>query len=66
MEKVFTHAFIKNNQLTLVFMTGDVATYRLAKKQPDQYVCSYGMMAVIDGTVFLYNMERNYSFKIRG
>lgn len=65
MEKVFTHAFIKNNQLTLVFMTGDTATYRLANKQHDQYVCSYGMMAVVDNTIFLYNMEKNHHFRIK-
>lgn len=66
MEKVFIHAFIKDNQLTLVFSEGDVATYRLADKQNDGYVCAYGTMTIMDGTIFLYNMEKNYHFKIRG
>lgn len=65
-DKVFTHAFIKNNRLVLVFGMDGQAEYRLKERHPDKYVCSIGKYTVDKGHIFLSSIEGDHHYILKG
>lgn len=66
MGNIFTHAFIKNNRLVLVFGPDESAEYRLKNQHKDQYVCSIGEYVVDDGHIFLQSIEGDHHYILKG
>lgn len=62
---IFTHAFIKNNKLVLVFGADSSAEYRLKNKHDDKYVCAIGQYTVDKGVIFLSSLEGDYKYIIK-
>ena len=63
---VFTHAFIKEGRLVLVFDSQNSAEYRLKNKHADQYVCAIGTFVIDRGHVFLSSIEGDHHYAIKG
>ena len=66
MGNIFTHAFIKNNKLVLVFGADSSAEYRLKNQHKDQYVCAIGTYSVDVGHIYLSSIEGEYRFILKG
>ena len=65
MDSIFTHAFIKDNKLVLVFGATESAEYRLKNKHDDKYVCAIGRYIVDKGVIFLSSIEGDYKYIIK-
>ena len=66
MDSIFTHAFIKNGRLVLVFGENESAEYRLHNKHKDQYVCAIGKYTVDKGHIFLSSIEGDHHYILKG
>lgn len=64
-DKVFTHAFIKNNRLVLVFGMDGQAEYRLKNNHTDKYVCAIGRYTVYKGVIFLSSIEGEHRYILK-
>lgn len=63
---IFTHAFIKNNRLVLVFGANESAEYRLKNQHPNKYVCAIGTYSVDNGHIFLSSIEGDHHYLLKG
>ena len=63
---VFTHAFIKEGKLVLVFGANETAEYRLKNKHADSYVCAIGTYSVDNNHIFLSSIEGDYHYILKG
>ena len=63
---VFTHAFIKDGRLVLVFGADSSAEYRLKNQHKDQYVCAIGTYSVDNNHIFLSSIEGEYHYILKG
>lgn len=66
MGNIFTHAFIKNGKLVLVFGPTESAEYRLKNQHTDQYVCAIGRYSVDKGHIFLSSIEGDHHYILKG
>ena len=66
MNNIFTHAFIKDNRLVLVFGADSSAEYRLKNQHKDQYVCAIGTYSVNAGHIYLSSIEGDYHYILKG
>ena len=65
-DSIFTHAFIKDNKLVLVFGADSSSEYRLKHHHPDKYVCAIGQYTVDRGVIFLSSLKGDYKYMIKG
>ena len=65
MGNIFTHAFIKNNRLVLVFGADSSSEYRLKNKHADKYVCAIGRYTVDKGMIFLSSIEGEHRYILK-
>lgn len=65
LSNVFTHAFIKNGRLVLVFGADSSAEYRLKNQHKDQYVCAIGTYSVDKGHIFLSSIEGDHHYTLK-
>lgn len=66
MGNIFTHAFIKNGRLVLVFGANESAEYRLKNQHDDKYVCAIGTYVVDKGHIFLSSIEGDHHYLLKG
>lgn len=66
MGNIFTHAFIKDNKLVLVFGADESAEYRLKNQHVDKYVCAIGNFVVDNGHIYLSSIEGEHHYILKG
>lgn len=62
----FRDALIINGKLRLIFSDTEFSEYRLAKPKADEYVGRFGHFHIEQGVIFLYFLNGERKFKLKG
>ena len=62
----FSDAMIIKGKLRLIFSDTEFSEYRLEKPKADEYIGRFGHFHIEQGVIFLYFLNGEHKFKLKG